>query len=165
MDEAQIKSMQSSRIKQPNSKNCFACGLGNEHGLGLQFYEINGDELVAEYVVPDHFEGFPGIVHGGIIASMLDEMVSRAAMIGDTNRFRMTAKLEIRYRAPVPTGQLLKLRAVIEKRRGRISFTKAELRLPDGTVVAEAHGMMVDVDDVLIEGANLEELGWKVYPD
>jgi acyl-coenzyme A thioesterase PaaI-like protein len=165
MDEAQIKSMQSSRIKQPNSKNCFACGLGNEHGLGLQFYEINGDELVAEYVVPEHFEGFPGIVHGGIIASMLDEMVSRAAMIGDTDRFRMTAKLEIRYRAPVPTGQLLKLRAVIEKRRGRISFTKAELRLPDGTVAAEANGMMVDVDDVLIEGANLEELGWKVYPD
>ena len=165
MDEAQTKSMQSSRIKQPNSKNCFACGLGNEHGLGLQFYEINGDELVAEYVAPEHFEGFPGIVHGGIIASMLDEMVSRAAMIGDTNRFRMTAKLEIRYRAPVPTGQLLQLRAVIEKRRGRISFTKAELRLPDGTVVAEAHGMMVDVDDVLIEGANLEELGWKVYPD
>ena len=165
MDEAQIKSMQSSRIKQPNSKNCFACGLGNKHGLGLQFYEINGDELVAEYVVPEHFEGFPGIVHGGIIASMLDEMVSRAAMIGDTNRFRMTAKLEIRYRAPVPTGQLLKLRAVIEKRRGRISFTKAELMLPDGTVAAEANGMMVDVDDVLIDGANLEGLGWKVYPD
>ena len=165
MDEAQIKSMQSSRIKQPNSKNCFACGLGNEHGLGLQFYEINGDELVAEYVVPEHFEGFPGIVHGGIIASMLDEMLSRAAMIGETNRFRMTAKLEIRYRAPVPTGQLLKLRAVIEKRRGRISFTKAELRLPDGTVAAEANGMMVDVDEFLIGGANLEELGWKVYPD
>lgn len=165
MDEAQIKSMQSSRIKQPNSKNCFACGLGNEHGLGLQFYEINGDELVAEYVVPDHFEGFPGIVHGGIIASMLDEMLSRAAMIGETDRFRMTAKLEIRYRSPVPTGQLLKLRAVIEKRRGRISFTKAELRLADGTVAAEANGMMVDVDDVLVEGANLEGLGWKVYPD
>ncbi len=165
MDEAQIKSMQSSRIKQPNSKNCFACGQGNEHGLGLQFYEINGDELVAEYVVPEHFEGFPGMVHGGIIASMLDEMVSRAAMIGDTNRFRMTAKLEIRYRTPVPTGQLLKLRAVIEKRRGRLSFTKAELRLADGTVAAEANGMMVDVDNVLVEGANLEELGWKVYPD
>jgi acyl-coenzyme A thioesterase PaaI-like protein len=157
--------MQSSRIKQPNSKNCFACGLGNEHGLGLQFYEINGDELVAEYVVPEHFEGFPGIVHGGIIASMLDEMLSRAAMIGETNRFRMTAKLEIRYRAPVPTGQLLKLRAVIEKRRGRISFTKAELRLPDGTVASEANGMMVDVDEFLVDTANLEELGWKVYPD
>ena len=165
MDEAQIKSMQSSRIKQPNSKNCFACGLGNEHGLGLQFYEINGDELVAENVVPEHFEGFPGIVHGGIIASMLDEMVSRAAMIGDTNRFRMTAKLEIRYRAPVPTGQLLKLRAVIEKRRGRISCTKAELMLPDGTVAAEANGMMVDVDEFLVDTANLEELGWKVYTD
>jgi acyl-CoA thioesterase FadM len=95
---------------------------------------------------------------------MLDEMVSRAAMIGDTDRFRMTAKLEIRYRAPVPTGQLLKLRAVIEKRRGRISFTKAELRLPDGTVAAEANGMMVD-DEFLEDTANLEELGWKVYPD
>ena len=165
MDEAQIKSMQSSRIKQPNSKNCFACGLENEHGLGVQFYEINGDELVTEYVVPGQFEGFPGIVHGGIIASMLDEMLSRAAMIGEPNQFRVTAKLEIRFRTPVPTGQLLKLRAVIEKRRGRISFTKAELRLADGTVAAEANGMMVDADDVLLEGANLEDLGWKVYPD
>ncbi len=157
--------MQSSHIKQPNSRNCFACGLGNEHGLKLQFYELNGKELVAEYIVPEHFEGFPGIVHGGIIASMLDEMLSRAAMIGETDRFRMTAKLEIRYRAPVPTGQPLKLHAVIEKRRERISFTKAELRLADGTLAAEANGMMIDVDDVLGEGANLEELGWKVYPD
>ncbi len=165
MDEAQIKSMQSSRIKQPNSKNCFACGLENEHGLGVQFYEINGDELVAEYIVPEQFEGFPGIVHGGIIASMLDEMLSRAAMIGEPDRFWMTAKMELRYRASVLTGQPITLRAVIEKRRGRISFTKAELRLADGTLAVEANGMMVDADDALVEDADLEELGWKVYPD
>jgi len=165
MDEAERKSMQNSRIKQPNSKNCFACGVENEHGLGVEFYEINGDELVAEYVVPEQFEGFPGIVHGGITASILDEMLSRVAMIGEPDRFWMTAKMELRYRAPVPTGQMLKLRAVIEKRRGRLIFTKAELRLPDGTVAAEANGMMVNADEALLEGANLEELGWKVYPD
>jgi acyl-CoA thioesterase FadM len=86
-------------------------------------------------------------------------------MIGEPDRFWMTAKMELRYRAPVPTGQMLKLRAVIEKRRGRLIFTKAELRLPDGTVAAEANGMMVNADEALLEGANLEELGWKVYPD
>ena len=154
-----------SRTKQPNSRNCFACGIENEFGLGLKFYELEGDELYAEFIVPDRFEGFPGIVHGGIVASMLDEMLSRAGLIGDHDRLGMTAKLDIRYRAPVPTGELLTLFARVVNRKGRILFSQAELRLPDGKLAAEAKGMMIDIDDETLEGLDLEELGWKVYPD
>lgn len=151
--------------KQPNSRNCFACGVENSHGLGMRFYETEDGELYAEHIVPAYFEGFPGVVHGGIVASMLDEMVSRAAMMGEPNRFRMTAKLEVRYRKPVPTEQLLSLRARLLRRRGRVSFAEAEIRLQDGTLLAEAEGTLVEIELAAVDPDQLEELGWKVYPD
>jgi acyl-coenzyme A thioesterase PaaI-like protein len=92
------KSSNSERMKQPNSRYCFGCGVENSYGLGLRFYEIGPAKLEAEYTVPDHFQGYPGIVHGGIVATMLDEVLGRVVMIGDHSRFMMTARLEVRYR-------------------------------------------------------------------
>jgi acyl-coenzyme A thioesterase PaaI-like protein len=153
------------RRKQPNSRTCFACGVENEHGLQMTFYEAGEGVLHAVYRVPSQFQGFPGIVHGGIVASMLDEMVSRVAMIGEPNRFRMTAKLEVRYRQPVPTEQDLELHARLTRSRGRVSFATADVRLPDGTVAAEAEGMLILMESLDLGSETLEQLGWKIYPD
>lgn len=151
--------------KQPNSANCFVCGRENANGLGLSFYEVGPDEVTAECTVPSHFEGYPGIIHGGIVATMLDEIAERAALIGEHNRFRLTAKLEIRYRKPVPSEQLLCLRGIVLRRRGRISFAHSELILTDGTVAAEADAVLVDYPGLPDDESMLESLGWKVYPD
>lgn len=151
--------------KQPNSRNCFVCGRENANGLGLSFFEVGPDEVTAEVVIPSHFEGYPGIVHGGIIATMLDEIAERAALIGEHTRFRLTAKLEIRYRKPVPIKKPLRLRGIVVRRRGRLAFAHAELILPDGTVAAEADAVLADHPGLPGDESALESLGWKVDPD
>jgi len=151
--------------KQPNSRKCFACGVENSRGLGLSFYEVGPDEVMAECTIPGHFEGYPGIVHGGIVATMLDEVTGRAAMIGEHARFRLTAKLEIRYRKPVPSEQPLRLRGIVVRRKGHVAFAHSELILADGTVAAEADAVLVDHPGLHDDESVLESLGWKVYPD
>ncbi|MES0342620.1 MAG: PaaI family thioesterase [Anaerolineales bacterium] len=165
MDGAQIEIEKGVHNKQPNSANCFVCGRENENGLGLSFYEVGVDEVMAEVVIPSHFEGYPGIVHGGIVATMLDEIAERAAMIGEHTRFRLTAKLEIRYRKPVPSEQPLRLRGIVVRNKGRIAFTHTELILADGTVAAEADAVLVDYPRLPGDESVLESLGWTVDPD
>lgn len=153
------------QTKQPNSRHCFVCGLENEYGLGMSFYEIGPGEVVVEHVVPDQYQGYPGVVHGGVVAAMLDEVLGRAAMVGEHSHFRLTAKLTIRYRKPVPTGELLRLHGNLLRERGRLAFAHAELRLQDGTLAAEADGVLADLPELPVEEEELERLGWKVYPD
>ena len=151
--------------KQPNSRHCFVCGLENTYGLGLKFYETGPGEVMAEVVIPEQYQGYPGVVHGGITAAMLDEVLGRAAMVGDHNHFRVTAKMEVHYRKPVPVGEPLTLLGKLDKQRGRYAFAHAELRLPDGSIGAEAQGALADLKDNTLKEGELESLGWKVYPD
>ena len=164
MDNAEIGIEKGVHNKQPNSANCFVCGRDNVNGLGLSFYEVGPDEVAAEVVIPSHFEGYPGIVHGGIVASMLDEIAGRAVLVGDHEHFRLTAKLEIRYRKPVPSGELLRLRGVVERRRGSVAFAHTELNLPDGTIAAEANAALVDFPGLPVDEEELKSLDWKVDP-
>jgi acyl-coenzyme A thioesterase PaaI-like protein len=155
----------SERAKQPNSRNCFVCGLENPVGLRLAFYGVAPDEVVSEIVLPAHYQGYPGVVHGGIVASMLDEIVGRAAMGGEETRFMMTARLQIRYRKPVPIEQPLRLMGKLVQRRGKVSEARGELWLPDGSLGAEADALLVDLPEMPGEPVDWESLGWKVYPD
>ncbi len=165
MEKADTEVAKAIHNKQPNSAHCFVCGRENANGLGLSFYEVGPDEVTAEVVIPSHFEGYPGIVHGGIVAAMLDEIAGRAVLVGEHEHFRLTAKLEIRYRRPVPSGERLQLRGVVERRRGRIAFAHAQLNLADGTLAADAHVMLTDLPELPTDREVLESLGWKVDPD
>ena len=71
------------RSPQPNSLKCFVCGLENPYGLHLRFFDSEPGEVIAEVTVPEQFQGYPGIVHGGIIAAMLDEAAGRSQMGND----------------------------------------------------------------------------------
>lgn len=155
----------SSLRKQPSSKYCFVCGVENRVGLKLSFFARNETEVETEYVIEDQYQGYPGIAHGGILATIMDELAGRAAMIGEEQPFRVTAKLEARYRKPVPTNQPLKLIGRLVERRGRIVRTHAEIWLPDGSLGAEADVTLVDWPHELPSEQELEALGWKVYPD
>ncbi len=150
--------------KLPNSKDCFVCGLENDFGLKLAFYRED-DSVVVNYTVPERFQGYPGIVHGGIVTTMLDEILGRVFMKDDPNRFMFTAKLTSRYRHPVPIGKPLKLVGRIIKDRGRIAEAKAELFGPGGDLLAEADGLLVALPEDVLGDPELEALGWKVYPD
>ena len=151
-------------MKQPNSKNCFACGLENPFGLQLEFYDDGVDTVSCSYAVPDHFNGYPGVAHGGIVAAMMDEVVIRTAMISDPNRFMLTARMELKYRQPVPTGTPLTLTGRMVRDRGRAARAVGELRLPDGSLAVEAEMTMFDLPEShQVDEQWRAELGWKVY--
>ncbi len=147
--------------KQPNSAYCFACGLENAFGLQLKFYDNDVDEVYCETTIPDKFNGYPGIAHGGIVAAMLDEVILRTAMIIDPNRFMLTAKLELKYRLPVPTNTNLRLIGKLVRDRGRVLQAEGRLLLPDGSIAVEA----VITAAELPQDYDLGEagLGWRVY--
>ncbi len=153
------------RTLQPNSRHCFVCGLENPTALGLRFYNTGPGEVTAEHVVPDRFQGYPGVVHGGVVAAMLDEAAGRAAMGDQVDRFMFTAKLTVSYRRPVPLGERLRLVGRLVRRRGRLAIVTGELRLADGTLAADAEGVLADVPEPRADPAVLEALGWKVYPE
>ncbi len=99
------------------SNHCFGCGTDNPSGLRLEFFEtVDGVEL--EYAVPGHFEGAPGIVHGGIQATLLDEVLCVTAYAkGGT--LVMTGELTVRYLRPAPTETPLRVSGRIVEDRGR----------------------------------------------
>ena len=80
---------------QPNSNYCFVCGRQNPRGLYMKFFDDGENEVCSEYIVSEEYQGYPGVVHGGVIAAMLDEVVGRVAMIGDHHHFMMSVKLVV----------------------------------------------------------------------
>ena len=148
---------------QPNSRHCFVCGLENPNGLQLRFYETGPGEVTADYTVPDHFQGYPGVVHGGIVTAMLDEVTGRAHMHGEQTRFMYTAKLEIRFRKNVPIGQPLRVVGQVEKSKTRMASSIGKIYGPHGDLLAEAKALLVNLPEDAINEVNLEDLGWKVY--
>jgi uncharacterized protein (TIGR00369 family) len=150
---------------QPNSRHCFVCGLDNEYGLHLRFYKTAEGEVTVETTVPDHYQGYPGIVHGGIVASLVDEALGRVHMGSvDDPRFMYTAKLTVQYRKPVPTGQPIKIVAHAQNSKRRSATSVAKVLGPAGELLAEADAILVNVPEETIENTDLETLGWKVYP-
>lgn len=93
---------------------CFGCSPSNPHGLGLTFRR-RGDVVHARLAVPEHFHGAPDIAHGGIVATLLDE-ISCAAVAFVTDQFVVTGELTVRYEQPVPVGAALDLEARITSR-------------------------------------------------
>lgn len=152
-------------MRQPNSRHCFVCGLANPYGLQLRFEITAPGEVVAHYTVPERYEGYPGVVHGGIVAAMLDEVLSRVHMGIDPPRFMYTAKLELRYRKNVPIGQPLRVVGRAEKSKGRTATSRGAIYDQNGETLAEAEALLVDVPDEMLTDVDLQSLGWRVYDD
>lgn len=152
--------------KQPGSTHCFACGVNNPAGLKVKFYDNGVDEVRVEYTVDAVYQGYPGLVHGGIIATILDEAVGRVSLIGSPTRLMMTGTMELKYRLPVPIETPLLIVARKIKDRGRVIQATGEVRLPDGRVAVEAALTVVEPPGGFqVDPATAETLGWKVYPD
>jgi uncharacterized protein (TIGR00369 family) len=123
---------------------CFGCGARNAGGLQLVFHR-EGNEIWAEHTPDERFQGFPGVLHGGVIATMLDETLSRAAVFA--GKWMMTARLEIRYRRAAPVGRPLRVTARPVQVRARMVSARGEVRLADepDVVLAEAEGVFLPI--------------------
>lgn len=151
--------------KQPNSRMCFVCGLENSMGLHAKFYNEAPGKVRVEWVAPEHYQGYPGYLHGGIIAALLDEAAGRTILGDDTLRLFVTMKMELRYRKPVPVKVPLVIRGELIRDRGRFAETRAAIYLPDGSVGVEADVLVVEAPSQIMEMEDVDKLGWKVYPD
>ena len=157
-----------SRKRQPNSHSCFICGMENPVGLHLHIYEIAPGEVESTYLAPDHFQGYPGVLHGGIVAAIIDEISGRAHMGGDplNPRFMFTAKLEVKYRRNVPIGRQLKLVGKAGKSRAKSAEAWAGIYDAEtNELLAEGNTLLMDVPADQFDISRLNELGWKVYPE
>ncbi|HRQ32182.1 MAG TPA: PaaI family thioesterase [Anaerolineales bacterium] len=155
-------------IKQPNSRMCFVCGLENPIGLHLHIYETEPGIVEATYVAPEHFQGFPGVLHGGIVASLLDEISSRAHMGSDPQkpRFMFTAKLDVKYRKNTPIGKWLKLIGKAGKAKSRSAEAWGGVYDAEtGDLLAEANALLINVPLDQFDLSRLNELGWQIYPE
>lgn len=150
---------------QPNSRFCFVCGLENPYGLHIRFRTLVPGEVTAEVTIPQHFQGYPGVVHGGIIAAMLDEVAGRSLMGGDPPRFMLTVRLDVRYRRKVPVGQPIRLVGKVAKNRGHSAVAIGQIFDLDGNLLAEAEVVLVDLPQEVVQSADLEQLGWRVYEE
>lgn len=160
--------MTDTRVKQPNSRMCFICGMQNPVGLHLHIYNTSPGVVEASYVAPEHFQGYPGVLHGGIVSAILDELSGRALMGPDpmSPRFMFTAKLEIRYRKNVPIGVPLKVVGKAGKSRGKSAESWAGIyEAQTGELLAEANTLLIDVPAAQFDVSDLARLGWKVYPE
>lgn len=152
--------------KQPNSRHCFVCGVENPIGLHLKFYETAPGEVTADLNLPNIYQGYPGIVHGGVIAAMLDEAAGRAHMGPvDAPRFMFTARLDIRYRKNVPVGQPLRLVGRAGPTKSRTAEASSAIYDLEGTLLADAVVLLVNVPERMVQTTDLAALGWQVYPD
>src|SRR5512142_3264531 len=156
------------KIKQPHSRMCFICGLENPVGLHLHIYETAPGVIETMYTPPEHFQGYPGVLHGGIVGAILDELAGRSLMGSDpmAPRFMFTAKLEIKYRKNVPIGVPLKIVGKAGKSRSKSAEAWAGIYdTRNGELLAEANTLLINVPADQFNTSDLERLGWRVYPD
>ncbi len=121
---------------------CFACGPDNPIGLKLTFRQ-EGERYATTFTANRLLQGYQGIVHGGLVATVLDEVMARLvwAKYGPA----ATARLEVRYRCPAPVEQPIAVQGWItaERQGGRVLETAAAARLADGTLLAEATALVM----------------------
>jgi uncharacterized protein (TIGR00369 family) len=115
--------------------NCFVCGQNNPGGLRLHF-EIDKEKktLKTTFVASPAYQGYDGIVHGGIISTLLDEAMAKLAYELGYNA--VTASLEVRFKKPAPLLERLSVYGEITEAKGRIIRAKAHVTKEDGTLLA-----------------------------
>jgi len=126
----------------PDYDKCFGCGQANPVGLKLRFQYENGIAR-AEFTPGPEYQGWEGILHGGVMCAALDEAAGYAAFFKGIKT--VTGKLEVRLRKPVPIGSTLTLTAWLAREMKRFVVAQAKAVFEDGTVAAEATAILFRV--------------------
>jgi uncharacterized protein (TIGR00369 family) len=128
----------------PHTHSCFVCGESNPLGLNLRFH-TDGQTVHARFVPRPEHVGFKQTVHGGLVATLLDEMMVWACAV-QTRQFAFCAEISVRYLLPVRPGEPAVATAeLLSNRRNRVFEAKAELRNEAGQVLATATGKYLPI--------------------
>lgn len=149
------------------SSMCFVCGTDNEVSLKAQFLETVEGEVLGVFQPGEVHQSYPGRVHGGVSAAMLDELMGRAVNIEEPETWSVTVDLSTKYRKPVPYDQPVQARARVTKNGSRMYEAAGEIVLPDGTIAVEATGryLKMSIDKIVDSGDVQAEVDEVIYPD
>ncbi len=126
-----------------DDNNCFACGMKNPVGLKLKF-SFESDRAFSMVNIDSDYQGWQGIIHGGIISTMLDEAMVKAA--SGNNIACVTAEINVKFKKPCYTGKDYKLYGEIVEKKRNILFAEGRLEDNNGKIAAEAKGKLFIVD-------------------
>lgn len=131
------------REKRTDADHCFVCGTRNPIGLQIPFVFDDG-VCRGEFTPTENHVGFDGVTHGGIIFSVLDDLMANWLFLQNGRGY--TAKCEIRYRDPLPVGERIDVQCHVKKRKGRLLQLESTAKRADGKLVAEAEASFM-IDD------------------
>ena len=151
--------------KQQNSRMCFVCGLKNPSGLRAGFFELDSGELMAVFTARDEHQSYPGRLHGGVSASILDETIGRAILTRTKGEiWGVTLEFTARFKKPVPTDRPVKVVGRIVKEGSRIFEGTGEILLEDGSVAVEGQGRYIKMPLESIADFDRDAQEWEVVP-
>ncbi len=127
---------------------CFVCGEKNSCGLKARFF-YDDDRAVTEVFADEIYEGYRGVFHGGILSTLLDEVMIKAILAKDI--YTVTAEFTVKFVKPVRTGDKIRLVGKILNRRGRLFFTEGQAFNENGELYAEASGKYLEARPELKE--------------
>lgn len=130
-------------LRHAAQNRCFGCGQANAAGLHLEFQLTPEDGVVCATTVSDSYEGPPGYLHGGIIATLLDESMSKAVRARGV--VAMTRHMAVDYRGPVRSGSAIRLEGRVVRAEGRKHWAEAAVHDAEGRVLAKAEGLFVEI--------------------
>lgn len=122
----------------PPSSGCFACGLDNPCGLHIRFY-TDGKIAYGEYVPTSDYQGYDGVLHGGMLTTLLDEVMVKALAVEGI--IAVTGKIEVRFRKSAPTEKKLLIKGWVTSQRMNSFIAQGEITDEDGMLLAEAQGL------------------------
>lgn len=150
----------------PHTKSCFVCGEANAIGLRQRF-ETDGRVVRTRFTPRPEHAGFQGVVHGGILATLLDEIMVWACAV-QARKFGFCAEMNLRFQRPAtPGAEVLVEAEMVQDRRGRIFEAKAEVRNAAGEVLASATGKYMpirDADMAELQGDMVGDASWLLQP-
>lgn len=146
--------------KQNNSARCIVCGDQNKASLNCRFYELENGETAATFRSEDWHQSYPGRMHGGMAAGVLDELIGRAAANGRDDFWGVTVELRLKYKKPIPTEADLKAVARVTRQNRKLFEGTGEILLEDGTVAVEAWGKYMIMPLDKISDGSFEETEW-----
>jgi acyl-coenzyme A thioesterase PaaI-like protein len=142
---------------------CFVCGLHNRFGLQSRFYELADGQLMAIFTPVEEHQGYPGRLHGGIAATILDETIGRAIMNRHSDKiWGVTVDFSMKLRKPVPIDREVRVLARIVAEDKRSFHGEGEILLPGGGVAVEGKGRYLKMEIEKIANFDHEGEDWRV---
>lgn len=147
--------------KQRNSKMCFICGMDNPIGLKAQFYNMEDGSVMTPFIFRKEHQSFPERVHGGLAATMIDELGLRAMWAKDQSEesFGVTMSLSVKYRKPVPYDEELFARGIVVKETPKFVTIVSEIydRAGDLLVNGEAVYIKLSPEQIVSDAVDTHD--------